>query len=150
MPQPWPSTLPPDAHWRYDSFFKHHWLRMGHCDIALVTPVAVGSGWIVGVNRHWDIRRKSVGGGAPSAEFGKKMVQRWLWANLDRVRREVDAKPKPKTACGHPIGSAAAEASKNAPRRPYVAPNYGPPPTAEERVELQRKEYKRRRGKRSR
>lgn len=140
MPHPWPSTLPPDAHWRYDEFFKHHWLRMQHCDIALVTPVAVGSGWIVGVNRHWDIKRRSVGGSAPSAEFGKKMVERWLWANLPRLRAEVDAKPRPRTlGCG-PV-------DPTGPRRPYVPPTYPPPPTPEERVELERKEHRRRRGK---
>lgn len=150
MPNPWPTSLPSDAQWRYDAFFKHYWLRLGHKDIASVTPVAVGPGWIVGVNRHWAITRKGVGGKAPSAECGKKMVERWLWANLDRIQREVDALPKPRTACGHPVGSAAAEASKNAPRKSYVAPVHGRPPTPEELVELERKDRQRRRGKRRR
>lgn len=152
MPIPWPSSLPSDVTWRYDAFFKHHWLRMDHCDIAQVTPVAVGTGWLVYVNRHWGIRRKSVGGKAPTAEFGKKMVDRWLWANLARLRREVAAIPRPRTATGEPVGPDVPQA----PPVPAVArpaaprPDYGPPPTPEEMIELQRKENRRRRGKKRR
>jgi hypothetical protein len=88
-------SFPPGLEWRHDTFFGHHWLFMDHVVVGQVTPVESLGRWVIYVHRQWPITRSNPSAPAPTLTFGKRMVERWLAANYERVRAEVELHPKP-------------------------------------------------------
>lgn len=61
--------------------------------VAMVSPRAT-EGWVGNVNRHRALDAKLPSGYAATAEFGRKMTERWALANLERLRIEIAARPR--------------------------------------------------------